>query len=551
MPSATPGRYQSRLFKFFHQQSRRWGEQFDRTKRHLQVAASWSLEALLYPVYLLIQKATGSAGKQLHTDKQQPKLHLQGNEASSQSEIPSADSAIQQVLEAVVTLEVRKAGEVINSKFKIAKRPERSEGSNSKLEVSPSLPHSLTPSSPSSPPQVLGIASLLGNRNLVLVTAENEILDILTPQQQKKLQNRINDEVAKYWRSWRIAKVKNETKVLSEIDHLLNKLTSGSRREVAALPQEMETEDIVEYQYLPLASPALALLDAAFAQMESYAVVPISRVSGQLLEAVQNQLNIFLYGKHQQLTTEQEVLTPEGEYQTSKIQALIWGAIHYFFGRNPKKLEQTTPTNSVDQLPIGGNKKPQTALPQRPPSSALPKSPDVQSENIADPWLTMDDLFGDLQEVTEVVDEQQLLVTSSKTTKSALSASRSVRTTGEINSKFKIQNSKFKIQNSKFKTQNSKLKIRKFSPILALLSKRSPLPDSENNSNKGEILDQQYQQTTEVEAKPDWIETQAQTIGYEKHPLEQILEWLDRVMLWLEDIFVKIGLFLRGLLRGK
>jgi hypothetical protein len=560
MPSASSGRYQSRLFKFFHQQSRRWGEQFDRTKRHLQVTASWSLEALLYPVYLLIQKATGSAGKQLYTGEQQPRLHLPTNETDSQPETPpSSDTPIQRVLEAV-EMQARE----IEKRFLMERWGDGEVGRiSNKTPPITSFPHhpiaeTSIPPSPycpplapnfkgnpqafhhvvSSPPQVLGIASNLVNRNLVLVTAENEILDILTPQQQKKLQNRIIDEVGKYWRSWRLFKVKNETNLLPEIDHLLNKLTSGSRGKVPALPQETKTEDILKYQYLPSPFPALALLDTAFAQMESYAVVPISRVSGQLLEAVQNQLNIFIYGKHQQLTTEQEVLTRDREYQTSKIQALIWGAINYFFGeRNPKKLEQTTPTNSVEQLPIGRNNKPQTALPQRPPSSALPKSPDLQSENIADPWLTMDDLFGDLQEVTEVVNEQQLLVTSSQTTKSALPTSPSVRTTGEINSKFKIQNSKFK--------------IRKLSPILALFSKRSPLPHSENKSNKGEILHQQYRQTTQVEAKPDWIETQARTIGYEKHPLEQILEWLDRVMLWLEDIFVEIGLFLQGLLRGK
>ena len=573
MPSASSGRYQSRLFKFFHQQSRRWGEQFDRTKRHLQVTASWSLEALLYPVYLLIQKATGSAGKQLYTGEQQPRLHLPTNETDSQPETPpSSDTPIQRVLEAV-EMQARE----IEKRFLMERWGDGEVGRiSNKTPPITSFPHhpiaeTSIPPSPycpplapnfkgnpqafhhvvSSPPQVLGIASLLENRNLVLVTAENEILDILTPQQQEKLQNRILDEVAKYWHSWRLLQVKNETKLVPEIDRLLNKLTSGSRGKVPALPQETKTEDKIEYQYLPIPSPALALLDTAFAQMESHAVVPISRVSGQLLEAVQNQLNIFLYGKHQQLTAEQEVLAADGEHQTSKIQALIWGAIHYFFGRNPKKLEQTTPTHTVEQLAIGGNKKPQTALPQRPPSSALPKSPDLQSENIADPWLTMDDLFGDLQESTEVVNEQQLLVTSSQTTKSALPDSSSVRTTGEINSKIKNQNSKLKIQNSKFKTQNSKLKIRNLSPILALFSKRSPLPHSENKSNKGEILHQQYRQTTQVEAKPDWIETQARTIGYEKHPLEQILEWLDRVMLWLEDIFVKIGLFLQGLLRGK
>ncbi|KAB8316323.1 hypothetical protein SD81_024240 [Tolypothrix campylonemoides VB511288] len=544
MPSATSGRYQSRLFKFFHQQSRRWGEQFDRTKRHLQVAASWSLEALLYPVYLLIQKGTASVGKQLHTNEQQPKLYLPTNETDSQPESPpSSDTPIQRVLEAVEMqardIEKRflmerwgdgEVGRISNKTPPITSFPHHPIAETS-IPPSPYCP----PLAPnfggnfkafhhvvSSPPQVLGIASLLANRNLVLVTAENEILDILTPQQQEKLQNRIIDEVAKYWHSWRLVKVKNETKLLPEIDSLLNKLTSGSRDKVALLPQEMKTEDIDEYQYLPLPASALALLDAAFAQMESHAVVPISRVSGQLLEAVQNQLNIFVYGKHQQLTAEQELLTPDREHQTSKIQALIWGAIHYFFGRNPKKLEQTTPTNSVEQLPIGGNKKPQTALPQRPPSSALPKSPDLQSENIADPWLTMDDLFGDVQEVT-VVNEQQLLVTSSQTTKSALPTSPSIKTTGEINSKFKIPN---------------------FSS-----SSHSPISKPETHSNKAESVYQQ-RKTTQVEA-PDWIETQAQTVGYEKHPLEQILEWLDRAMLWLEDIFVKIGLFLRGLLRGK
>jgi hypothetical protein len=483
-------------------------------------------------VYLLIQKATASySGKQLHTDEQQPRLHLQGNEADSQSETPpSADTPIQRVLAAVDTLQARE----IERRFPLAKWADWLVGRipNKTPPITP-FPHrpiaetAIPPSRDplvSSPPVVQGIASLLVNRNLVLVTAENEILDILTPQQQEKLQNRIIDEVAKYWRSWRLAQVKNETNLLPEIDRLLNKLTSGSRGEVPALPQGTKTEDIVEYQYLPLPSPALALLDTAFAQIESHAVVPISRVSGQLLEAVQNQLNIFLYGKHQQLTAEQEVLTPDREYQTSKIQALIWGAINYFFGRNPKKLEQTTPTHTVDQLPIGRNNKPQTALPQRPPSSALPKSPDLQSENIADPWLTMDDLFGDLQEVTEVVNEQQLLIRSSQTTKSALPDSSSVRTRGEMNSKFKIPN---------------------FSS-----SSHSPISKPETQSNKAESVHQQ-RKTTQVEPKPDWIETKAQTIGYEKHPLEQILEWLDRVMLWLEDIFVKIGLFLRGLLRGK
>ncbi|NJR75744.1 MAG: hypothetical protein HC773_23300 [Scytonema sp. CRU_2_7] len=333
MPPATSGRYQSRLFNFFHQQSRRWGGQFERTIRHLQVAANWSFEALLYPVYLLIRKATESAGKQLHTNEQQPKLQLQGNETDNSETPLSADTPIQRVLEAVVTLQIGEAGEH-KSRGSRGSRAEEGKGEITPSSgSSPLLPHSL--------PTVQGIASLLANRNLVLVTAENEILDILTPQQQEKLENRILDEVATYWHSWRLTQGKDETKLLPKIDRLLNKSVSGGQEIMPVLPQSTGNEQIEEYKKIPVFSQGLSLLDATFAQLESHTIVPISRASGQLLQAVQTQLNIFIYGKQQKLTTEQRALDADREHQISKIQALIWGAIHYFFGEhNVNKLEQ-------------------------------------------------------------------------------------------------------------------------------------------------------------------------------------------------------------------
>ncbi|KAB8335290.1 hypothetical protein SD80_002845 [Scytonema tolypothrichoides VB-61278] len=572
MPPATPGRYQSRLFNFFHQQSRRWGQQFERTIRHVQVAANWSLEALLTSVYLLISKATESAGKQLHTNEQQPRFQLQENQTEIVETPSSVNTPIQRVLEAAVTLQIagsadHRSTETNNSHYLWI--PHFPVFPTVSSPLTPSLSDSLTFSSP---PIVRGIASLLGNRNLVLVTIENEVLDILTPQQQEKLQNRILEEVATYCCSWQLTQSEDETKVLSEIDRLLNKLT-GSKKSIPALPQATGTESKKEYQELPGIFQKLPLLDAAIAQIESRAVVTISRTSGHLLQLVQNQLNIFIYGKEQQLTTEQRSLDGNWEDQASKIQALIWGAINYFFGeRNTNKLEQKTPTDSIDKgLSIGLKNKPKTVkLPQRPSSSALPESPDLPSENIEDPWLTMDDLFGDnlfgdLQEVTEVVNEQQLLVTSSESPKSvlpaspsespksAIPASPSVKITRQINFKsFSVlSQAKELIQNSKYSLRATYAnKIWKSSS-----SSDTPISQFESDSNlikdnKGEILHQQPK-TTQVEAKPDWIETQAQTIGYAKHPLEQVLEWLDRIMLWVEENLVKIGVFLRKHLRIK
>ena len=40
--------------------------------------------------------------------------------------------------------------------------------------------------------------------------------------------------------------------------------------------------------------------------------------------------------------------------------------------------------------------------------------------------------------------------------------------------------------------------------------------------------------------KPEFVEIRATSVRYEKHILETILEWLDNLMLWLEDKFVRI-----------
>jgi len=43
-------------------------------------------------------------------------------------------------------------------------------------------------------------------------------------------------------------------------------------------------------------------------------------------------------------------------------------------------------------------------------------------------------------------------------------------------------------------------------------------------------------QSAGVQPEGDYLETKAESMGYIKHPLEQVLEWLDRVMLRLENI---------------
>ena len=98
MGSPSSGRYQSRLFNFVHQQSRRLTQNLLSASRHLQVSASWGAQLLLYPVYLLFQSKR-SAGKQFNQTVQQSWPQLQSDDIISQPQTPpTADTPIQRVL---------------------------------------------------------------------------------------------------------------------------------------------------------------------------------------------------------------------------------------------------------------------------------------------------------------------------------------------------------------------------------------------------------------------------------------------------------------------
>jgi hypothetical protein len=60
---------------------------------------------------------------------------------------------------------------------------------------------------------IQGVATLIETRTLVLVTVDNQILDILTPQQQQKLASKISWEMADLLRQWRLAQASERQRV--------------------------------------------------------------------------------------------------------------------------------------------------------------------------------------------------------------------------------------------------------------------------------------------------------------------------------------------------
>ena len=476
MSPGSSSRYQSRLLNFVHLQSRRLTQQWDHTYRHLQVATKWGVELLLYPVYRLLNP-TESAAKTLAGQAPQPRLKLQPVTSSN------ADTPIQQVLAAVKSLpsdsytaeppkpstSVRVVGFLLSKIFR----------------HSPSKPLSISEKSPANiQPYVSvmrGIATNLVSRNLVLVTEDNEILDILTPQQQIKLADRIICEVGNYWHSWQLAENEPQSKLLSKVDQVLAKLTGINSINRPALPEGRQ-KDLLNTDKL------IAFLDASIAKWESKALLPVQQRSQEIIQVAQTQLYIFVYGKEQVAARGNIAANPNSlETPRLNIPALIQAAINYFFGDSKdKKLEQR---NSYREL-----------------QDKLPHNRRFQNEGLAkDSWLNFSDLFG--------------------------------------NSQISSQN----LAESKPKAKSSWLQKSKSSRHLSPTAKKSVKP-SENLNPQG-IAKNRH--NNEVESQPDWIDVEATFVGYDKHPLEQLLEWLDHAILWLEEIIVKVYQFFQRLWRGK
>jgi hypothetical protein len=467
--------------------TQQWGHTF----RRLQVATKWSVEALLYPVYVLFH-LTETSGKTLHTTEPQSRPQLQPNDT---------DTPIQRVLEAVNNLPSVKddTADITSEPFQplifLGSWRQKFFHQNQSLANNTNIPQSLTVLDNSAEslnhylPWVRGIASNLVNRNLVLVSTNNETLDILTPQQQAQLTDRIISEVANYWHSWQLSQARKQRELLPEIDRLLAKLTDGSLTKTSSLNQEAIAANNLKYQLL-------SFLDIAVAKLESNAIIPVQQGSQQIVQIAQTQLNIFLYGK-KKLANKGEIAVNTDNLETHVLdfQALIEAALNYFFGVSPEQ-----------------------KLPSKP--HVLLKNYQSQNHNlVADSWLQLDDLFG---ESDTNIDK---LITSSQRVSPTL-----VHTLEDI---------------SQPRTRSRLVQKQKPSRGLTSTQKTSTKITSLQQT-QGEIS-QQLHQNTQIESKPDWIETKAMSMGYDKHPLERILEWLDYVMLWLEERFVKIFQLLQRL----
>ncbi|WP_041933116.1 hypothetical protein [Gloeothece verrucosa] len=572
MSSPPTNPYQSRLLNLFNRQSLRLKEQLNRTGRQLKNAVEMGVQILVYPLYLLVQ--TGRmVQRQLQQKIAQQQFLLSPSSSNSGSVPVTCDQPIEQILK---TLE-----------------PWLSEAQDTISPSAVSAPLEKVPIEPFSQNiEIQGLATLLQNQKLVLVSSNNLLIDIFYPAQQEQLKQRIVSELANYqyqrrlelqaakkfpslipsfqinspqvlppvrwfWTVMRwiqtgelanainlfgestlvrrsginnitvsttltepIKSIPRETQyqVLTSIETLDHYSVNLGRIQViiqAALEyffgerkaERVEQKEAFSLKKSPTDSMAyLAHWGAERVPHGETAALGNTDISPQLLPPT--DIHLTIKGKREQLTQKPLTLTP-AESDPFQIQILIQAAIDYFFGQTKK------------QLLGGGNpNRARLSTPSRKPLSQEPEP---------DPWLSKEDLFSE-----NIPRENPKKPNDGMSSEPAKLAG----TSREIKSKKSLLETFKQTLTQENKAQS--LTLEKPLPTPA------PSPLNEAATAKNLEITPISAKVEELEAKPEWIETEATPVGYVKHPLVKILETLDRVIFWLEEQGLKFWNWVRG-----
>lgn len=560
MPSGA-GRYRSRLFSFASRQTRRWVDKGSSALRHLGVGANWGAQILLYPVYLMVQAAR-VAGRQLKQAVRQ----------TDEPQLPPSDTPIQRVLETAVGW---------CPSFELS--GEKGKGAENGGAIAPG-------NLPISDREIQGIATQLENRTLVLVNSHNQIEDNLNPQQQQELQKLITLQVSDYFHQRILAeeakaKLINQLPPLEDNPHILPPIrwfrkviswiqtgpvaslvnlfqeenlainletrTQQLKLKSQQLKQQNEQLELKSQQFFPdrnwevypqldtaetaEISPTslIAKIDGALAKLEEGNLAVMSKVTTSITHHSQEFLQIIKTRFHDSPAIE----LPMGEMENFpahqfRIQALIKAAVDYFFGLEDR------------------NKLPGEA---RKAMGFIPPSIQGNNSHLEDPWLTAEELFA--SNLPNQTKPENSNVTQNQTLRKKISPVASFISSSDRdhvvnNNKDYFQPIQTTVRQSEPYPSKSKVnrKFDRSQPQNSHSTSITPRKKSSPNSYPPEPLPNQ---DIYDDVESDWIEIKAKPVGYVKHPLEQILEWLDLAMLWLEELILKFWQQFKQLFTGK
>ncbi len=612
------GPYQSRLLNFISKQSRQVADNCDRTWRQIKQGTLTATQILLYPAYLLVQSSR-MLGRQLRESSKTvdlPELQEFGGEEnpdlpqnwfgeiSESSSLAKPSQRIAQILYLAENLLNSSQKATTLARFPLLANPAVNiSGQSAKNQTTSVLEKSLA----NTQPKVDGIASFIPARTLVLIGHENQILDILTPEQQELLENRITWEVAnggperreiaqkelkfnlglesaakksqlppvrRFWElmAWLqtspVALKRNQfgesiLAVKKSIDRnpiLAQKATAPI--DPAKIPQpsiaasnsidqnipKLETNFNSKLDRSPMPLSFVTLLDRAAVNLEEFTLPSSAKTTaeptGQFkvkIDTSAPEINLDVSAR--------DIL----EKYARNIEQMIWSSVDQLLGKETAASDNTDKSVAI-----------QYYLKQRQSQEDTENIPEVDR-----PWLNWQDLFGEAapeqliagssepekaqisQKVKPQIAELGELAEDRSTAVSISPYPEAVhRLLGQLKQSLLAKNSKSQPQPA------SNLAVtQKNSSALAAESIPGPAqetqvpkytnPNTAQNSQSPAAIAPQTSRYTAVQPKNqsagvqpdgDYLETKAESMGYIKHPLEQVLEWLDAVMLRLENI---------------
>jgi hypothetical protein len=501
------GRYQSRVFNFLHGKTRKMAQQWEKTSRQLKEIAQVGVHLLLVPVYAVYQatrtvgkrlkgrSAGGVGAKTLGTGETRPATSAPAEAGSDAILAREGDTPIARVLMSVEAIAPEDSATDPGAIVKV-----REVHPIAKIRAVPQaiarwfdgkiapFAARLWRGSTRGQLKIIGVASDLATRSLVLVGENYRILGILTPQQQQILRDRIDWELQGGDRtalSGRTAPRPLGSKMATPAIHGGSRalqpqwgsfLKGGSI--VTRSPQAEPSQAIAIGEALPLPGPLMGL-DRAIARVEKTAVPAIAWVQELAVALVSDPYE----------SPQSPIAPGEPTATILRIQALIEAAIDYFFGSREPSL-----TGEIEEDDALEGRSPRGTLTG---DRAVPKP--ARTHRLPQPLSVDLGLFRQGQWVGETIAAAPKL----KMAKVSASGERALK-------RVKAQIEK---RDRAIASATAAIRAATASPTIATASPSGQAP----------------------EFHPDWIEACVTQVEYVKHPLERVLEWVDRAMLYLEE----------------
>ncbi|MBF2085248.1 PT domain-containing protein [Thermoleptolyngbya sp. C42_A2020_037] len=512
MPAS--GRFQSRLLSYLSRQRLRLGDRTSRWLRQAANAAALGAQVVLYPVYVAFQSMR-LAGRQMGPAAQRVGLFLENVKRSVQGKPalpaspPPVDAPIHKTLRAI-----RSAGFATKQIAAPESPDSRAIALRSPADLIPFDPteddrvslalceasalaalDAAQLRSPSAQAlagnfstEIGGIASRLDSRLLVLVTTTNALID-LSPQQQRWLQQQIIWELADYGRARRRWLRRAGLAGRRSAGELGSGATDGAIADLAApLPHSLASSQrgrLARMLPVPMPRESAALPVQAFYQLMAWVQTgPVAIAANLFQEAA-----LAVYFPPPEPDPQPAASFPSTAYLPHSAPAHSRAAASL----SPASLPNLRPRSPGEIL---------LQLLAEQPAEQLAGQPTGQPTGQPAEQLT--------DFPTEFISAERLASTRA--------IAPSICTTDLIPDAHSVI-----------------LTISRQDPSLLTPQPSNPstLP-SPNSSHPPSA------------AQPPYIDTPATLVRYEKHPLEAVLDWIDRSIVWLETRLADLWRWLRG-----